>query len=54
MCEVCGKRSSQDVHHKAGRGKNYLLEDTWLAVCRACHEEIHRHPAWARKEGWLE
>ena len=52
-CEICGKMS-QDVHHKAGRGSNYLAVDTWLSVCRSCHDRIHAHPAWARGEGYLE
>ncbi len=53
-CEVCVKRKSQDVHHKSGRGKNYLLEETWLAVCRGCHDEIHSNPTWAREREYLE
>ena len=29
-----------DVHHKKGRGENYLKVGTWLAVCRTCHDWI--------------
>lgn len=31
---------ANQVHHKAGRGKNLLQVDTWLAVCANCHEWI--------------
>jgi hypothetical protein len=45
---------SQDVHHQAGRyGGNYLNTDTWLAVCRGCHDWIHTNPATARGLGLL-
>ncbi len=33
-----------EVHHKAGRGKNLLRTETWLAVCRNCHSWIEAHP----------
>jgi len=29
-----------DVHHKKGRGIYYLDTDTWIAVCRNCHDII--------------
>ena len=51
-CEVCRKRTD-DVHHMAGRGINYLDVDTWLSVCRACHNKIHARPSWAREKGYL-
>ena len=53
LCEVCMKAKSTDVHHIAGRGINYLNEETFLATCRQCHEKIHREPIWARKHGYL-
>ena len=53
ICEVCMKAKSTDVHHKAGRGKHYLDKDTWLSVCRSCHDKIHREPIWAREHGYL-
>jgi hypothetical protein len=53
LCEVCAKAKSTDVHHKKGRGKYYLDEDTWLATCRRCHDQIHANPAWAREKGYL-
>lgn len=55
VCECCGKRSSTDVHHKAGRREgNYLKVDTWMAVCRLCHDYIHRFPKLARTLGYLQ
>jgi len=53
VCEVCGVRRTNDVHHKEKRGKNTMREDTWLAVCRRCHREIHNNPSAARAAGWL-
>ena len=59
MCAVCDTKASQDVHHKAGRGPNMLEVDTWLAVCRQCHDDIHfgsmrgKGPKWARENGYL-
>lgn len=41
-----------DVHHKAGRGRNYLAIDTWFAVCRSCHSWIEEHPIEAREAGY--
>lgn len=57
VCE-CGCGASQattflDVHHVAGRGANYLREETWIIVCRSCHRWIHEHPGQARAKGWL-
>ena len=43
-----------DIHHKAGRGKNYLDQATWLPACRTCHNWIHNNPSGARALGLLE
>ena len=54
VCQVCDRRKTKDVHHKAGRlGKNLLDETTWLAVCRCCHDFIHNNPGKARACGLL-
>jgi hypothetical protein len=59
LCEVCPtvkmdqRKTSTDVHHKKGRGKYYLDEDSWLAVCRQCHDEIHGNPIWARENNYI-
>ncbi len=53
-CEVCSKATPKDIHHVCGRlGGNYLNPDTWLAVCRSCHDWIHTHPSKARQLGLL-
>jgi hypothetical protein len=45
---------SEDVHHVKGRGKYYLDESTWMAVCRKCHDWIHSHANSARAMGLLQ
>lgn len=60
-CQACPKilmggplHKATDIHHMKGRHGS-LLNDArfWLAVCRTCHDVIHRHPAEARKKGLL-
>jgi hypothetical protein len=43
-----------DIHHRKGRWGG-RLNDTqyWLAVCRASHDRIHRHPQWAYERGYM-
>lgn len=53
ICEVCGKANSTDVHHRKGRGKYYLDDDSWLSVCRRCHDRIHVSPDWGRANGYI-
>ena len=53
VCEKCGRKRKLDVHHKAGRGRFYLDVDTWMAVCRECHDYIHKWPKESREKGWL-
>jgi len=51
----CG-HGATDVHHKfsgSDRDTYYLVQSTWLAVCRACHSWIHNHPEEARIMNWL-
>lgn len=53
LLPMCEERAT-DVHHTAGRtGTNFLDVDTWLSVCRSCHDEIHRRPKMARELGLL-
>ena len=40
-----------DVHHKSGRGINYLDISTWMAVCRTCHSWIELNPLKAKALG---
>jgi hypothetical protein len=51
----CG-HGATDVHHKfsgSDRDTYYLVQSTWLAVCRACHSWIHENPEKARILGYL-
>jgi len=45
MVKVNGcSHGATDVHHKfsgSDRDTYYLVQSTWLAVCRACHSWIH-------------
>ena len=48
--------SSTDVHHVRGgeeRSETFLDADTYMSVCRTCHNYIHEHPAEAREMGYL-
>jgi hypothetical protein len=48
--------NATDIHHTfAGSNRDafYLVQSTWLGVCRSCHDWIHANPADARTMGWL-
>ena len=51
-CEICGKPSN-DLHHKAGRGKFLCDVTTFMAVCRKCHNFIHENPKKSRDSLYL-
>jgi NADH pyrophosphatase NudC (nudix superfamily) len=59
LCQIAVKGCSvnaTDVHHKfsgSDRDTYYLVQSTWLAVCRACHSWIHENPEKARILGHL-
>jgi hypothetical protein len=57
MVKVNGcSHNATDIHHTyagANRDAFYLVQSTWLAVCRNCHDWIHAHPAEARTMNWL-
>jgi hypothetical protein len=57
MVKVNGcTNGATDVHHKfsgSDRDTYYLVQSTWLAVCRACHSWIHENPEKARILGYL-
>lgn len=54
ICQICDISATDDVHHKRGRiGKKLVESEFFLAVCRGCHDEIHRNPAGAREVGFL-
>lgn len=45
-----------DVHHTfngANRDAFYLVQSTFLSVCRSCHNWIHNNPEQARILGYL-
>jgi hypothetical protein len=59
LCRVkvggCGHMAT-DVHHTyagANRDAFYLVQSTWISVCRNCHDWIHANPAEARIMNWL-
>jgi hypothetical protein len=55
MCQAAlpgCNHNSTDVHHKKGRGTNYLTVSTWMSVCRQCHTYIEEHPAEAIELGF--
>tara|TARA_R110001583_G_C5485364_1_gene394249 strand:+ start:389 stop:661 length:273 start_codon:yes stop_codon:yes gene_type:complete len=53
-CKGCN-RNSVDIHHTKKPRKKYMnAVDTWMAVCRTCHEEIENNKSWAREQGYLE
>jgi len=59
LCRIMVSGCSQmatDVHHTyAGSNRDafYLVQSTWLPVCRACHSWVHEHPEEARIMSWL-
>lgn len=57
MIKVNGcMHNATDVHHTyagANREAFYLVQSTWRAVCRNCHDWIHSHPKESRGMGWL-
>lgn len=57
MCEAALPKCTQqatDIHHKKGRGKYLLVVNTWMAVCRTCHDWIELHPVEATDLGFRE
>ena len=54
ICEFKGcTKVSQDLHHKAGRGKFMCDKNTFMAICRKHHTWIHEHPKESRELGYL-
>ena len=49
---VC-KGKMTEIHHAQGRGSNLNNVNTWVGVCRPCHNWIHSHPKTARHFGLL-
>jgi len=66
VCECCNEVASNEIHHVMGRvgyadkdarprGIKLLWDKRYfMAVCRACHNEIHfGSPEWAREQGYM-
>ena len=59
LCKVKVKdcmHNATDVHHtRAGADRDvyYLIQSTWIPICRKCHNLVHEHPEDARIMGWL-
>lgn len=41
-----------DVHHMMGRGSHYLNQETWIALCRSCHQWCELNPLMAKDLGF--
>lgn len=54
ICEHCGVRPCEQVHHIEGRGgpDPHRLSNL-IGLCAGCHEHAHRNPAWAREVGLM-
>ena len=51
-CGGCFHLATQ-IHHRGRRGKNFLNDDLFMAVCSPCHEQIEANGNWARAQGYL-
>lgn len=54
VCEAIDcKKPAGEIHHMRGRsGKQLLVVDDFMAVCRECHRYIEEHPDWAKAKGY--
>lgn len=65
-CEICkcNPTFTLDLHHKAGRSgsslnaegvmeRNLVNSNTFMALCRPCHDQVHKFPKMARENGYL-
>jgi hypothetical protein len=59
ICKVHVKnctKTATDIHHKhsgSERELYYLVQSTWLPVCRSCHNFLHKYPKIARDLNFL-
>lgn len=54
VCQVCHSKSSDQIHHCAGREGEWLTNtEFFLAVCGGCHDFIENNRAEAKIRGWL-
>jgi len=58
VCEICGKRVVNDIHHVYGRGKDLNdyreQSNAMLATCRKCHPQPIKHKPAGPKLAWVE
>ena len=40
ICEMCGKKTDLDTHHRDGNIKNNISENI-LTLCHSCHMKLH-------------
>lgn len=54
VCQRCGKKPSDDVHHSRGR-VGLLLFDVryFISLCRRCHNLTHDNPKESEKLGFM-
>jgi len=59
LCKInrvdCTKKAT-DIHHTyagSNRDTYYLIQSTWIPVCRNCHNWIHSYPEESRKLNYL-
>jgi len=55
-CMICNFNKPTDIHHTrigANRNKYYLEVDTWMALCRNCHNDVHDNPKKSRELGYI-
>ena len=53
-CEACFEKEATDIHHSAGRVGDLLTDPRYFfALCRDCHDHIHKNPKWAYEKGFL-
>jgi len=54
QCEGCHRGKATEVHHSRGRIHGLLNDKRyWVALCKHCHDFVHRHPQAAREAGLL-
>ena len=58
ICEICGKRVVNDIHHVYGRGRDMHdwreQANVMLATCRQCHPPAIKHRPAGPKLAYVE
>ena len=58
LCEICGKKVVQHIHHCYSRGRDMHdwreQADVMLATCRQCHPQPIKHKPAGPKLAWVE